>query len=457
MTFRRTILGFALILACSGIGWLLSSHTVYGNTALQVGDLVKGSGSSVYYYGPDQKRYVFPTAATYFTWYTDFSSVKTISDSQLSSLAIGGNVTYRPGVKLVKVTTDPKVYAIAKGGALRHVSSESLARALFGSNWMTQVQDIPDAFFTNYMLGTAIDTANDYVPSSVQAASPTIAIDKGLITTTVPVASTIDLTKLPLGDQKKSSSPQRGYIYLCNVPAGRGGAQADGPWIHGTTWDLTSKLKIRGAVQWTSAVFSAIAQGVSRIISGNGLPSHTTGVYPVQASDPAYQYDRNPNSIQSQSVQLSLLANPTVASSPNCVGGEVGIALSGVPIFNGFDAGNNDAVAHEVQDECNGHPQVSGVYHYHGPSSCVNSSPTNTSGEANVFGYALDGFGIYENVENGKSLTNEDLDECHGHTHEIVWNGERKSIYHYHLTNEFPYTLGCFRGTPVQRQVIPMR
>lgn len=33
----------------------------------------------------------------------------TISDEQLYSLSIGGNVTYKPGRKLIKITTDPEL------------------------------------------------------------------------------------------------------------------------------------------------------------------------------------------------------------------------------------------------------------------------------------------------------------------------------------------------------------
>jgi len=76
------------------------------------GDLIKQSGnSSVYYLGSDSKRYVFPNQATYMSWYNDFSMVKVIPQAELESYGIGGNVTVRPGTKLVKITTNPKVYA----------------------------------------------------------------------------------------------------------------------------------------------------------------------------------------------------------------------------------------------------------------------------------------------------------------------------------------------------------
>ena len=61
----------------------------------------------------------------------------------------------------------------------------------------------------------------------------------------------------------------------------------------------------------------------------------------------------------------------------------------------------------------------------------------------------MDGFGLYvEYDEDGNLLTNDDLDECHGRTSTVPWNGELVEIYHYSLTYEYPYTAGCFMGTP---------
>lgn len=148
------------------------------------GDLVKASGSSVYYYGPDGKRYVFPTEKTYFSWYADFSSVRTITDAELSAIPIGGNVTYRPGVRMLKVTTDPRTYAVDANGTLRWVETETVASALYGSNWAQKVDDLPDPFFVNYRLGTSLISSTDYSASSRTTSATTIAVDRGLITTT---------------------------------------------------------------------------------------------------------------------------------------------------------------------------------------------------------------------------------------------------------------------------------
>ena len=56
----------------------------------------------------------------------------------------------RPGTKLVKITTDPKVYAVEPGGDLLWVPSEAVAKTLYGDMWAKRVVDVADAFFTNY-------------------------------------------------------------------------------------------------------------------------------------------------------------------------------------------------------------------------------------------------------------------------------------------------------------------
>jgi len=121
-----------------------------------VGDLIKASGPAVYYYSSDNKRYVFPNETTYKTWYSDFSSVKTITDEELAVIPLGDNITIRPGTKLVKITTDPKVYAVESGGALRWVETETIATGLYGANWARKVIDVPDVFFTNYQISESI-------------------------------------------------------------------------------------------------------------------------------------------------------------------------------------------------------------------------------------------------------------------------------------------------------------
>ena len=120
----------------------------------QAGDLIKMDGlSTVYFLGKDSKRYVFPHESVFFSWHRDFSGVVTVSASELQSYPLGANITMRPGTKLVKITTDPSVYAVEPNGVLRKIQSESDAIAIYGTNWAKRVVDVADSFFTNYTIG----------------------------------------------------------------------------------------------------------------------------------------------------------------------------------------------------------------------------------------------------------------------------------------------------------------
>ena len=255
-----------------------------------------------------------------------------------------------------------------------------------------------------------------------------------------------------LGDNKYvTSGPKKGYVYLCNIHKDNPGSMANGPWMHGTSWNYMDKISVEGSVAWPNATFSNKVSGSSRTISGNGLPvGHTTGVFPVSASDDASKYDKNPNTISTQTLSKKLPSEPKYSQVPNCMGGEVGIMLTGIPLFNAFDAGLRDAAAHELQDSCDGHPQGSGEYHYHSMSACFKDISVST-----VLGYALDGFPITgPKVADKKYLTTEDLDECHGLTSEVTTDGKKKMMYHYVMTRDFPYSASCFRGKPASLMVI---
>lgn len=130
------------------------------NAACESGSRIKiALSKAVYYCGADGKRYVFPNDKTYYTWYANFSGVTTVSDATLASIPLGGNVTYRPGVKMVKIQSDPKVYAVDAGGTLRWVQSPDVAAALYGQDWSKLVEDVSDAFFINYKVGDPITRA----------------------------------------------------------------------------------------------------------------------------------------------------------------------------------------------------------------------------------------------------------------------------------------------------------
>ena len=169
---------------------LTMAVTAFTGTAKAVADgsVVKVAGSATVFYINGGKAYVFPNEKTYKTWYPDFSNVVTISSTELGTYTISGNVTYRPGTKMVKITDVATVYAVEPGGVLRSVLSEANAKALYGDNWNKKIEDVPTGFFVNYTVGSAL-TEGKYPTGTVitQTGSSTVYYIDG--TTKRPVAT----------------------------------------------------------------------------------------------------------------------------------------------------------------------------------------------------------------------------------------------------------------------------
>lgn len=254
-------------------------------------------------------------------------------------------------------------------------------------------------------------------------------------------------SRLPLGDGKLSTAPKTGYVFACQpgFPGG-GGAQVAGPWIKDGYWTPSAKPIVEGSARWPNARISITVEGSERVVRSNSLPTHETGEFPVRAGTNAYRYDRNPNSIGEKPVLLRMPAKPTVAAWPACVPmGMIGFAVSGVAIFNAFDLQGRDAPAYEIQDKCNGHPEISSQYHYHDLSPCLKAASPDVP-----VGWILDGFPILGPTDaKGRVYGSADLDACHGMTGPVMIDGRRVVTYHYRFTRDFPYTIGCFRGSPI--------
>jgi hypothetical protein len=50
----------------------------------------------------------------------------------------------------------------------------------------------------------------------------------------------------------------------------------------------------------------------------------------------------------------------------------------------------------------------------------------------------------------GREWHSADLDECHGTTGPVAIDGKPVVMYHYRFTRDFPYSIGCFKGEPVE-------
>ncbi len=124
--------------------------------------------TTVYYVGADGYRHPFPNSHVFGSWFCVapelVSSLGTVladqvtevTPSQLASVPLGPNVTYRPGYKMVKFITDPRVYAVDADGSLRWVLSETDAQTIYGEEWRFEIYDIADVFYRNYRFGVPL-------------------------------------------------------------------------------------------------------------------------------------------------------------------------------------------------------------------------------------------------------------------------------------------------------------
>ncbi len=131
-----------------------------------INSLVVGDDNKFYYlYASDRKRYIFPNEATLRTWFPEaLPKVYKIKDEDLRHIPLGGNITYRPGVRLIKIKTDPSIYAVEKWATLRKIEDNSIIESLYGKDWQSIVDTIPDMFFVNYSIGRPIKIKSDHNP-----------------------------------------------------------------------------------------------------------------------------------------------------------------------------------------------------------------------------------------------------------------------------------------------------
>ena len=234
-------------------------------------------------------------------------------------------------------------------------------------------------------------------------------------------------------------------------------------------------------------------EGDKRVITANGLPDHLTGRFPNA---------NNPNRIASQNYRYTVPLRPAMNLQPAPLPAQpFGIAVNGVL----FDPGtaeywHNDrqsgwhyeAKGHAFSlglDANNAHVQPNGAYHYHGIPVALLARLSAGKRAMTLLGWAADGFPIYGpwgheaprdassplrilkssyRVKSGLrpasggqpggtydgifvedyefAAGTGDLDECSGRfgvTPEFP-----EGIYHYVLTEDFPFVPRAFRGTP---------
>jgi hypothetical protein len=237
-------------------------------------------------------------------------------------------------------------------------------------------------------------------------------------------------------------------------------------------------------------------QDGKRLIDSNGIPNHDVGNFPRRG---------NPNSIAPQDYHFQMPLDPQVASD-TLYGGmhPFGIAVNGV-VFDPAAAEwwQNDRMSgwqYEPKtgkinlglDINNAHVQPNGAYHYHGiPTLLVKQLNPDNKARMTMVGWAADGFPIYARWDHAdaKAATSEvrpmrssykikqgtrpggsngpggkfdgtyvedfeyvagsgDLDSCGGRMGPTPENPD--GIYHYVLTDDYPFIPRLYKGTPDQ-------
>jgi len=205
------------------------------------------------------------------------------------------------------------------------------------------------------------------------------------------------------------------------------------------------------------AAFEHFTDDVTVTLDGDEIVLVTTGVpnhgspYFAAGTDQYEAYNGtnpnfrlNPNQIRAAERTYRIPLNPQEASTKSATPlGPIGISVNGVPIYNQY-AGPDQPLTREIDsfDQYNGHPQNFGEYHYHIEPLYI----TATRGRDALIGFLLDGFPVYGPEEDGRTVTNADLDEYHGHFGPTP--DYPNGIYHYHITDQDPYINGNgFFGT----------
>ena len=263
-TLRKILISGVMLMT------VLSMSIVVAPTAKAAavaGDLIKINGvSSVYYLAANGKKYVFPNEATYFSWYKDFSGVVTIPASEMDSYGLpAGNVTIRPGTKLVKSPSVNTVYAV-EGTSLRSIVSEANAISLWGANWAKMVVDMPDSFIVNYSAGLPLALGQYPAGQLVKTSgSPDVML------------LAADGTARKFASQASFDSNNYNFNYVATVPS-TFVMPTTGAIINGTETvldDVSQGGATNGPVAGGSGVSAALASdtpAASSVANGSSVP-----------------------------------------------------------------------------------------------------------------------------------------------------------------------------------------
>lgn len=168
------------------------------------------------------------------------------------------------------------------------------------------------------------------------------------------------------------------------------------------------------------------------VITGNGVPNYTPTIlgfnvtdgwnttpggglqtFKLSENNAGANGGNNPNRILVATETFRIPLNPVNnASATETSLGTVGVAINGLPIYNPFEDQNQTAATGRIFSGCCGHPQLTGVYHYHKYPTCLRfmkgdvwqsekekcdeiDALVASGGHSPLIGFALDGWPVY--------------------------------------------------------------
>ena len=173
------------------------------------------------------------------------------------------------------------------------------------------------------------------------------------------------------------------------------------------------------------------------------------------------------SSLKGNTATVNICPTAATASTPTGFGA-IGFLISGIALFNAYEATGQVALSDNVSytfkdsngvaqtasflDGCSSH-QAGGAtgatWHYHGLPICVTSTIDSSTGPSHLLGFALDGYPIYGGRDiTGTVITTSQLDACNGITSPTPEFAT--ATYHYVLpigVTGAQSSIGCYHGT----------
>ncbi len=128
---------------------------------LPTGTFMKGASWTTVYYIDGTTRRPFLDSQTFFTYADNFDSIIDVADDYLANYTIGAPMLPKAGVVLVKIQSVNSVYALEADNTLRWITSESIAKSLYGARWADYVIDVPVTAWGHFNHGDDVTSVND--------------------------------------------------------------------------------------------------------------------------------------------------------------------------------------------------------------------------------------------------------------------------------------------------------